>query len=173
MLKRMLLVTIPLLASCQAIEQANEEADLAYFPPVGSVWVLEKKVVAPRRTLNLLIIDGKVFDSFFRWDNYKPSCSLDFKTTTSEQKTIKPTRFVITRVDTREETIDSTIGNFKTIMYVTSADNPDVVSITCQNWNSYGLGAYVPVKEMREATRGIMTLEIKGEKNEQSQNKNG
>jgi hypothetical protein len=172
MLKKILIIMIPLLVSCQAIEKESEATDLAYFPPVGSVWVVEKKIVAPKRTLNLNIIDGKVHDSFFRWDNYKTSCSLDFKTMTSDEKTIQPTRFVITKVKTREEVINSTTGNFKTIMQVTSADNSYIESITCQSWNSYGALPYVSIDEMQKATKGLMTLEIK-KSGEDTKNKNG
>lgn len=172
MLKKILIIMIPLLVSCQAIEKESEETDLNYYPPVGSVWVVEKKIVAPKRTTNLKIIDGKVFDSWFRWDNYKPVCSLDFKTTTSDEKTIPPTRFVITKVKTREEVINDTTGNFKTIMYVTSADNSYIESITCQSWNSYGGVPYVTIKQMQDTTKGLMTLEIK-KSGDDTKNENG
>lgn len=173
MLKRLWFIALPVLVSCQAIREANEKADLAYFPPAGSVWVLEKKIVAPKRTLNLMIIDGKVHDSFFRWNRYKPACSLDFRTTTREETIIRPARFVITRVERQTETIDSTVGNFMTIMHVTSADNADIRSITCQTWNSYGPASYVSIEDMKEATRGILTLQIKGQDEDTSKKKNG
>ncbi|MCG6936002.1 MAG: hypothetical protein LJE73_08915 [Proteobacteria bacterium] len=159
--KKILLLVLPILVSCQAIEEADKKIELEYFPPVGSVWVLEKKVVAPNRTVHLMIIDGKVHDSFLRWNSYKTACSLDFKTMTSDKKEVKPARFVITKVDTEEQTINSTTGNFITIMHVTSTDNSYIESITCQSWNSYSSTPYVTVESMIKATKGIMSLEIK------------
>ncbi|HID49018.1 MAG TPA: hypothetical protein EYP40_05290 [Chromatiales bacterium] len=170
MLKRLWFIALPVLVSCQAIREANQKADLAYFPPVGSVWVLEKKLVAPGRSMNLLIIDGKVHDSYFLWNRYKPACSLDFMNPNRDETTIRPTRFVITKVERNTETIDTTTGNSMTIMHVTSADNARIKSITCQGWNSYDPEPYVSIAEMREATRGILRLEIKGQ-SEAGQNK--
>ena len=68
---------------------------------------------------------------------------------------------VITKVDTEEQTINSTTGNFITIMHVTSTDNSYIESITCQSWNSYSSTPYVTVESMIKATKGIMSLEIK------------
>jgi hypothetical protein len=117
-----------------------------YIRP-GSKLVLHKDVNIGSGSSHASFQHGKVVAGL---DNYVVGCELDVRNLGPD--TVSAGTFTISRAESMQEWISyPNIMRFYRVMYLKSDTQPDVLRLTCQDWDGPLLGTDISVPEMREA----------------------
>jgi len=145
-----------------------------YSPPVGSTLTLNQSIEIPANNTQVRIQDGKIIKSYWSLDAYYPNCNFELRDIAPVERTVKPDTFNISRVirDTENvmlnrPTVVAGSGDggpptvdYMTIMELYSANQPDVVRISCQHWNEANDGEHLNIKQIRKTLGDIFTLSL-------------
>lgn len=99
---------------------------------------------------------GKVVSGL---DNYAVGCELEVRKL--GPGSVSADTFTIRRAESSQEWISHpNIRRFYRVMYLQSDSQPDVMRLTCQDWDGPLLGRDIAVPEMREALGDIFSFEF-------------
>lgn len=146
-----------------------------YSVNTGSVLILNTPVTILENTGRTFFQNGKVIKEK-DLNIYYPHCSITVNTIINHNRDIKPTTFIIYRVDDQEEHAQlhilyasrralgsndglSIIGQ-ASYYYLKSADEPDVRTLECVQWGDPYDVRYVSVNDIRSAVGQIFTLRL-------------
>lgn len=146
-----------------------------YSPPVGSQLTLHQNIEIPANNTQVRIQDGKVVKSYWDLDAYYANCNFELRDIANVERIVKPDTFNISRVvrDTENvmlnmPTIVASAGgdggppnvDYMTIMDLYSANQPDVIRMSCQHWNEPNDGEHLNIKQIRKTLGDIFTLSL-------------
>lgn len=164
-----------LLSACAGAPPARAE-----FPP-GSAIVLNRPVTIPADRASVWIQDGAV-TAYSAVDKYRPHCRFEVRSLESTPRTVQPGRFAVRRV---QREIEGLLGGgfapvaafgvfgvfgadggpsptpYITRLYLRSAEQPDVRSLACQQWEDSTLGSsqHLTMAEFRNALGDLFTVQ--------------
>jgi hypothetical protein len=171
---RLLLLCVFLLGS-QTNYAANENSP--YFViPTGSTLQLNQAITIPADRASVYLQGGQVKD-YSNVDTYYPNCDFEVLTLTNKSRAVQPDEFIIKRVVQEEDIVASgfpkvasligvrfegSVGlvDYKTIMYLGSAQQPDVYRITCAQWDEPMDAQHLTVRQIRDTLGSIFTLRL-------------
>lgn len=180
--QRLLMVLLGLTAGCQAVSVSVEHSPY-YLPPLGSVLVLHQPLTIPAGRASIYLQGGRV-RPFRDIDVYYPNCKFELRTLSDIERTIEPDRFIITRafqeVHVRNTWNHQVVANitmagnwsfahadggpspqpYATEFRLLSADQPDVLRLTCMHWEDPFDARFLTLAEIRAALGDVITLEL-------------
>ena len=131
------------------------DSQFFYIRP-GSKLILHQDVDIASGRAHASFQHGKVVSGR---DNYAVGCVLEVRTLGPGM--VSAGTFTITRAESSQEWISQpNIMKFYRVMYLQSAAQPDVMRLTCQDWDGPLLGKDISVPEMRAALGGIFSFEF-------------
>jgi hypothetical protein len=173
MMKRIGVVTLLLLvAGCQMASVKGNIDSPYYPPPVGSKLILNKDITIPPDNAGVMLQGGLVMNQR-SINQYQPNCRLEVNAVLPTPQTVLADEFQITHVSTNSYMVRSHDGfikvgmnlagsmgmyNFTTVMKLSSARQPQVRSLTCQQWGDPSWGVPVSIQQMRTTLGEHMTL---------------
>ncbi len=182
------LALVLLLAACQTTSYEGDENSPFYVVPVGARLILNRAITVPANDAGVYIQNGEVARSFWGVKSHYPYCALDMRKRLEMPQTVRPDEFTITRVS--QETVYSVRADFTrlarlpfvhvadvdqgdgasyqiyaTIMTLRSERQPDVLRLTCAQWQYPPLQQHVTINEMRKALGSLLTLRLPGKNN--------
>lgn len=177
------LALVLLLAACQTTAYQGNENSPFYLVPVGSRLLLNRAVTVPANDAGIYIQNGEVARSFWGVKSHYPYCALDMRKRLETPQTVQPDEFTITRVS--QETVYSVRGDhmrlarlpfvhvadtdqgdgatfqiYATLMTLRSERQPDVLRLTCAQWQYPPLQQHVTINEMRKTLGDLFTLRL-------------
>jgi len=176
-MKQSLLIVIYLLSilSCTQ-EVVKNETSYAYSISVGSKFVLNKEIEIKPNLGRAFMQYGKIkIEKDI--DIYYPHCSITVNTIQEQAQTISPTTFEIIKIVDDEEyaqnhllfastdlklvTDGPLITGLVSYYYLKSADEPNVRTLECIQWDSLYENNYLSISEIRQALGDVFTLQLK------------
>ncbi len=162
-----------LLTACQTPAPAR-----AQFP-AGAQLVLNRPVVIPADRASVWIQDGRTA-SYGGLDKYRPHCRFEVRSLESRPRTVQPGTFQVRGVQREIEGLLSgafpqvaALGMFGggggpsptpyiTHIYLRSAQQPDVLSLSCQRWEDPTLGSseHLSMAEIRNALGDLFSVQL-------------
>ena len=122
----------------------------------GSTLTLHQEVSISSGQAHASFQHGKVVPGL---DNYAVGCELEVRKL--GPGVVSAGTFTIRRAEISQEWISRpNIRRFYRVMYLQSDSQPDVMHLTCQDWDGPLLGRDISVPEMREALGGIFSFEF-------------
>jgi len=175
-MKQNLLIIICLLSilSC-SLEVVKDEKSYAYSINIGSKFVLNQKIEIKPNLGRTFMQYGKIKNEK-DIDIYYPHCSITVNSIQEQAQIISPTTFEIIKIVDDEEYAQNRLlfasTNLKLVSdgplitglvsyyYLKSADEPDVRSLECTQWDSLYENNYLSISEVRQALGDVFTLEL-------------
>ncbi len=179
------LALVLLISACQTAGYQGDENSPYYLVPAGSRLVLNRAITVPENDVGVYIQNGEVARSFWGVKSHYPHCALDLRRRLDTAQTVQPDEFTITRVT--QETVYSVHADFTrlarlpfvhvadtdqgdgasyeiyaTIMTLRSERQPDVLRLTCAQWQYPPLQRHVTINEMRKTLGDLFTLRLAG-----------
>ena len=144
-----------LLAACNTA--ATRDADSVFFRiPAGSKLILNNSLDIPAGQAHVKFQRGRIVGGV---DEYSVNCR--FTVRNLGPSVVKPDTFIIERAGSQQEwAIRPTVMRFYRRMYLKSAGQPDVSSMTCQFWADPREGWDVSVPQMRETLGDYFSFEF-------------
>jgi len=145
-----------------------------YSVPVDSTLTLNRDITIPANLARRFFQNGKSLKES-DINIYYPHCSILMNTLVDYERTIKPTVFKIYKVldDEQEARLyihfasnfikansGPVIVGFASYYSLRSADNPDVSSLECLQWNDPYIDEYLTVNEIKKSLGDYFTLQI-------------
>lgn len=146
-----------------------------YSVPEGSKLSLNKPVTIIRNTARTFFQNGLITKEK-NLNIYYPHCSITVNTLTNHDRTLKPTSFVIYKVEDHEEhakryIMYASIRNFShndgpsiigqaSYYYLKSTDEPDVRTLECVQWGDPFSVEYVSISDINATLGDYFTLNI-------------
>jgi hypothetical protein len=177
MMKRIGVVTLLLLvAGCQ-LAAINENIDSPFYPPpVGSKLILKKDITIPPDNAGVMLQGGQVMNKH-SINQYYPNCRFEVNAVLPTSQEVKADEFQITHVTTNQQEVSiqrdgllkagliMTAGgreylNYSTVMKLSSVNQPQVRTLTCQQWGDPAFGKQVSIVQMRTALGEYFALEL-------------
>lgn len=177
------LVLVLVISACQTTAYQGDETSPFYLVPVGSRLVLNRALTVPANDAGVYIQNGEVARSFWGVKSHYPYCALDMRKRLVAAQTVQPDEFTITRVS--QETVYSVRADFTrlarlsfvhvadteqgdgasyqiyaTVMTLHSERQPDVMRLTCAQWQYPPLQQHVTIAEMRKTLGDLFTLRL-------------
>jgi len=175
-MKKIALLIAYLLLTLSCDQQAiKNEQSYTYSITVGSTLILNHKIN----------IEANLGRTFFQYGKitaekdiniYYPHCSITVNTIRSHVHTIFPTSFEIIKVINGEEYAQGymlfadnnlklasdgpLISGLVSYYYLKSADEPDVRTLECIQWDSLYENNYLSISEIRKSFGSIFTLQL-------------
>ena len=168
---------LPLLLMVGACQLAsiNENVDSPYYPPpVGSKLILKNDIAIPPDNAGVMLQGGQVM-SQRSVNQYYPNCRLEVNAILPTAQTVKADEFLVTHVSTNSYMVGARDGfvkvglnlatsnswfNYVTIMKLSSERQPQVRSLTCQQWGDQAFGKQASIQQMRTALGDFFSLEL-------------
>lgn len=154
----MLVVTVVMsITGCGNPMAVKNDVDSQFFYiRPGSRLILHQDVNIARGRAHADFQHGKVVSGL---DNYAVGCALDVRNLGPGM--VSAGTFTITRAESSQEWISRpNIMKFYRVIYLKSASQPDVLRLTCHDWDGPLLGTDISVPEMREALDGYFSFEF-------------
>jgi hypothetical protein len=165
-----------LIGACQPGSLTNvKNVDSPYYPPpVGSRLILKKELAIPVGSASVALQSGQLV-SQRSVDQYYPNCRLEVDAVLSTTQTVTADEFLVTHVTTRSYQVMARDGiikvglnlagsmsmfNYITVMKLSSARQPQVRSLTCQQWGEPVFGKQVSIQQMRATLGDFFSLEL-------------
>ena len=131
------------------------DSQFFYIRP-GSQWIVHQDVSISSGRSHANFQHGRVVNGL---DNYTVGCALDVRDL--GPGTVTAGSFTITRGESSTEWISRpNIMKFYRVMYLQSDSQPNVLRLTCHDWDGPLIGQDISVPEMREALGGIASFEF-------------
>jgi hypothetical protein len=122
----------------------------------GSKLILHQDVDIGSGSSHASFQHGKVVPGL---DNYTVGCELDVRNL--GPGTVSAGTFTISRAESSQEWISQpNIMRFYRVIYLQSDVQPNVLRLTCQDWDGPLLGTDITVPEIREALGGYFSFEF-------------
>jgi hypothetical protein len=158
-----------LVGGCQ-LAAINENVDSPFYPPpVGSKLILKKDITIPFESAHVMLQGGQVVNQR-SVNNYQPNCRFEVNAVLNTAQTVTADEFQITHVSTNNYQVKSGDGfikvsnlswfNYVTIMKLSSPRQPQVRSLTCQQWGDPSYGKQASITQMRAAMGDFFSLEL-------------
>jgi hypothetical protein len=161
-----------LLTACQTTGPLDENTP-SHVLPSGSRLVLKQELVIPVRSAGVMLQDGRVVDAK-DVNQYHPHCRLEVNDVRETTQTVTADEFLVKRAHQETQTVarpslikaglrtSGTISFyvFRTVMDLRSERQPQVRSLTCQQWGDASLGEHVTIREIRKALGEIILLQL-------------
>ena len=151
------LLTIPLLAGCEAMLAQKYDIDSQFYRiPAGSRLILNQPLNIPAGRAHVVIQPGR---SGAGANEDAANCQFEVRTLGPVK--VQPDTFDITRAENSREWISQpSIMRFYRILHLQSVTQPDVLQLMCEDWDGPMLGKYISIPEMRAALGDVITLEF-------------
>jgi len=161
------------LAACSTPIAKNYNS-IFYSVPVNSTLTLNKDITIPANLARRFFQNGKAIKES-DVNIYYPHCSILMDTLVDYERTIKPTTFKIYKIldDEQEARLyikfasnfikvndGPIIVGFVSYYYLRSANNPDINSLECVQWNDPYIDEYLTVNEIKKSLGDYFTLQI-------------
>lgn len=145
------------LAGCPNPMAVKDDVDSQFFEiRPGSTLTLHQDVSISSGQAHASFQHGKVVSGL---DNYAVGCELDVRKL--GPGSVSADTFTIKRAENSQEWVSRpNIMRFYRVMYLQSDSQPDVMHLTCQDWDGPLMGRDISVPEMREALGGIFSFEF-------------
>jgi hypothetical protein len=163
-----------MVGGCQ-LASVSENVDSPYYPPpVGSRLILKKDLTIPVGSARVALQGGKEMKPS-AVNQYHPHCLLEVNAALAATQTVKADEFLVTHVTTNWHQVKARHGfvkvglnlagtfswnNYLTVMTLSSAKQPNVRSLTCQQWDNPSGGTQVSIQQMRAALGEFFSLEL-------------
>lgn len=169
----LILSTILALSACATQTEKDQDSN-TYSVPVGSTLTLKQGITIPANLARRFFQYGQAMKESDT-NPYYPHCSILMNTLTDHQRTIKPTVFEIYKVLDGEEVAQQhilyaqnflassggpLIIGYTSYYYLRSADNPDVRSLECIQWDTPVTAEYLSINEIKNALGNYFDLQI-------------
>lgn len=166
-----------LVGACQLASVKGNVDSPFYPPPVGSRLILKKDLTIPVGSAGVVLQAGQVVSqrSVNSVNQYHPNCRLEVSTVLNTTQTVTADEFLVTRVTIRSYQAGTRDGFMKaglilaegrgwnvyeTVMTLSSARQPQVRSLTCQQWGDPAFGTQASIQQMRAALGDFFSLEL-------------
>ena len=145
------------LAGCAYNQEVKRDIDSPFYKiPPGSKLVLHQDLNIRAERSHVSIQHGETTPGL---DNYAVGCQLVVRNL--GPGVVNAGTFTVSRAESSQEWISQpNIMRFYRVVYLKSDKQPDVMNLTCQDWDGPLMGKNISVAEMREALGTIMTLEF-------------
>ena len=153
-----LIVLVALVATgCANIMAVKDDVDSPFFYiRPGSTLILHQDVAIVSGKSHASFQHGKLVPGL---DNYTVGCELDVRDL--GPATVSAGRFTVSRAESSQEWISHpNIMRFYRTIYLKSAEQPNVLRLTCQDWDGPLMGQDISVPEIRDALGGYMSFEF-------------
>jgi hypothetical protein len=166
-----------MVGACQ-LASVNKNVDSPFYPPpVGSRLILKKDLTIPAYSAAVMLQGGQVIGQH-SINQYQPNCRLELNAVLPTPQTVTADEFLVTHVTTNSYQVRTHDGhdgfvkaglnlasgfsfnNYVTFMKLSSARQPQVRSLTCQQWGDPALGTQVSIQQMRETLGDFFSLEL-------------
>lgn len=175
LIQRLLLISLTsfLVLSCN--QSTNNIKSQFYSVPEGSRLTLNKPVIIAQNTARTFFQNGLITKEK-NLNIYYPHCSITVNNLTNHNRTLKPTSFIIYKVEDQEEHAQrflmyASIKNLghsdgpliigqASYYYLKSSDEPDVRTLECVQWGDPFYVKYVSISDINSALGDYFTLNI-------------
>jgi hypothetical protein len=141
-------------ASAMAVKD-DVDSQFFYIRP-GSKLILHKDVSIPKDRSHTSFQHGRVVSGL---DNYTVGCVLDVRNL--GPSVVSAGAFTISRAESSREWVSHpNIMRFYRVIYLRSDTQPDVLRLTCHDWDGPLLGKDISIPEIREALGGYCSFEF-------------
>jgi hypothetical protein len=131
------------------------DSQFFYIRP-GSKLILHQDVKIGAGRAHASFQHGKVVAGL---DNYTVGCELDVRNL--GPGTVSAGTFTISRAESSQEWISQpNIMRFYRVIYLQSDTQPDVLRLTCQDWDGPLMGTDITIPEIRDALGGYFSFEF-------------
>ena len=163
-----------LLASCQSVQPYDENSRF-YQVPAGSRLTLNKQVTIAPNLARTYFQYGKQI-SKKQIEKYQPHCYLLLSTLSENEQLVQPDTFTIHKVErdfivsadqqryagASMNMFDTSLVEYVNIYQLSSATQPNVLSLNCLQWSDSSDRLYLTVGEVRQALGGYFSLQLAG-----------
>ena len=148
---------VALITGCPNPMAVKDDVNSQFFAiRPGSQLILHQDVSVPSGRSHANFQHGKVVNGL---DNYAVGCVLDVRDL--GPGSVSAGTFTIKRAESSQEWVSRpNIMKFYRVMYLRSDSQPQVLRLTCQDWDGPLLGDDISVPEIREALGGIFSFEF-------------
>jgi len=161
-----------ILGACQTTGPLNENTP-SHVLPSGSRLVLKQELTIPAHSAGVILQGGRVV-SLKDVNQYNPHCRLEVNDVRETTQTVTADEFLVQRAHQETQTVarhgfikaglrtSGTISFyvFRTVMVLRSERQPQVRSLTCQQWGDPSLGEHVTIREIRATLGEIIALRL-------------
>ena len=175
MIAKTLLLLAGLLSACVA-PMSHTPDSVFYSIHAGSVLTLHRPLGIPPEQVSVYFQHGELRNEALL-DRYLPHCKFEIRTMAQTPRRVQPGRFIISRVVDETEATTALSGvywaslqlaggppsvyNYVTQLYLTSAQQSDVLRLSCMHWEDVLDDNYLTVPQMREALGDWFSLTLK------------
>jgi hypothetical protein len=150
-------LAVVLLVGCAHNEEVKRNIDSPFYKiQSGSKLVLHQQLNIAAERSHVSIQQGETTTGL---DNYAVGCQLEVRKL--GPGVVTAGTFTVSRAESSQEWISQpNIMRFYRVIYLKSDKQPDVMNLTCQDWDGPMMGRAISVAEMREALGSIITFEF-------------
>jgi len=160
-----------LLTACQTTGPLDENSP-SHLLPSGSRLVLKQELTIPAHSVSILLQGGHEVSNR-DLERYQPHCRLEIQDMREIAQVVTADEFVVRRAfrDTKSSARTGLMKTalryaaegptyfvFRTVLDLHSERQPQVRSLTCQQWGNPGTGRHLSIREIRQALGEIFTL---------------
>jgi hypothetical protein len=152
-----IVLVIASITGCANVMAVKDDVNSQFFYiRPGSKLILHKDVNIPKERSHTGFQHGKVVSGL---DNYTVGCVLDVRNLGPGM--VSAGTFTVSRAESSQEWISHpNIKRFYRVIYLQSDAQPDVLRLTCQDWDGPLLGTDISVPEMRDALGAYFSFEF-------------
>ena len=183
-MRQWVLILFVLLAACQTPPEQGEQAPAYLAITPGSELILNQPLSIMPNSVSVYLQYGKLM-GYRELDRYYANCKFELYSMSESMREVKPDRFLVARVTTEEEIVSREMprlagkgigigihfGNgdggptaviYTVVIYLQSAEQPDVFRLSCQHWDDPAWGDQLTLEDVRKALGNVFTLKIAG-----------
>ena len=166
------------LSACAWVPADPDNSPL-YQIPTGTTIILHSDISIPAERATVYIQNGKVMDEL-KTDRYYPYCKFEMYTLKPEDRVVRPDTFVVQRSTTEEYTLNQERGyrlvkvgsasdggitflEMNRVMYIRSAQQPDVYRLTCGIWATPPDFDHITLDQMRQTLAPLISVYLPGQ----------
>ncbi|HEY5602814.1 MAG TPA: hypothetical protein VIM41_06870 [Gammaproteobacteria bacterium] len=170
------ILTVSLLIGACSNMPVDPENSSQFKIATGSTVTLHEPVTIPADTTTVYIQKG-VIKTYFKIKYYHPHCALEIKARKDDDLIIQPGEFTIYRSYFNEVMGSQDSGflpsgkflytgggmaimQMQRVMYLRSAEQPDVFRLTCTQWALSTDYSHLKIAEVRQALGALMSLQL-------------
>ena len=150
-----------------------------YRLPPGSALILQRELRIPAHALAVYLQDGQVLPGGV--SQYRPNCKFELRQKQNEPQIVAAGVFPVAHFAINRGDFASTISqSFRPVRYrldlfdedapsfivyasyffLASAEQPDVLRLSCRHWQAWGEGRYLSLAEIQQALGEVFTLRL-------------
>ena len=150
-----------------------------YRLPPGSALILQRELRIPAHALAVYLQDGQVLPGGV--SQYQPNCKFELRQKQNEPQVVTAGVFPIAHFAINRGDFASTISqSFRPVRYrldlfdedapsfivyasyffLASAEQPEVLRLSCRHWQVWGEGRYLSLPEIQQALGEVFTLRL-------------